>query len=193
MSSSPEFQDGNPVPVDRSERRAVVMRGYVIVADGTHHEITLLDLSYEGCGIETAVELAPAQRVKLSVLRRGAIDAEVRWCRQGKAGLVFVPETEIVRKVSPRQNERVDLAADVVLRRIGRSSFRVAVADLSPRGCKVQLVERPSEGERVLVKFDGLEPLEAEVCWVEGFAAGLKFERPVHPAVFELLIERLSV
>jgi hypothetical protein len=54
------------------------------------------------------------------------------------------------------------------------------------------LVERPSEGERVLIRFEGLEALEAEVCWVEGFTAGVKFERPMHPAVFELLIERLS-
>jgi hypothetical protein len=44
----------------------------------------------------------------------------------------------------------------------------------------------------VLVKFDGLEALEAEVCWVEEFTAGLRFEKPMHPAVFDLLVERLN-
>jgi hypothetical protein len=34
--------------------------------------------------------------------------------------------------------------------------------------------------------------MEAEVCWVDGFVAGLKFIKPMHPAVFDLLIERLS-
>src|SRR5262249_28180241 len=55
MASSPEFQDGSPVPVDRSERRPVALRGYIIAEDGAHHEIRLADLSYEGCGIETSV------------------------------------------------------------------------------------------------------------------------------------------
>jgi hypothetical protein len=44
----------------------------------------------------------------------------------------------------------------------------------------------------MLLKFDGLEALEAEVCWVDGFVAGLQFDKPIHPAVFDLLLERLS-
>ena len=35
--------------------------------------------------------------------------------------------------------------------------------------------------------------LEANVCWVDGFTAGLSFEKPMHPAVFELLVERLTL
>ena len=192
-SGSSAFSDPTPVPADRSERRAVRMRGYCVLEGGETHEIFVLDLSYEGCGIETPVRLEPGQPIKLSVLRRGAIDAVVRWYRDGKAGLAFVPEEPDAKTHSPRQSERISLAADVCLRRIGKSTFRVNVADLSPEGCKVQLVERPSPGERVLVKFEGLEVLEADVCWVEGFTAGVSFERPMHPAVFELLIERLTL
>jgi len=44
----------------------------------------------------------------------------------------------------------------------------------------------------VLVKFDGIEAMDAEVCWLEGFTAGLRFVRPMHPAVFDLLVERLA-
>ena len=75
---------------------------------------------------------------------------------------------------------------------MGKSSFRVPVTDASAEGCKVDLVERPSGDEQVLVKFDGLEPLKARVCWVEGYTAGLKYARPMHPAVFDLLVERLG-
>ena len=46
--------------------------------------------------------------------------------------------------------------------------------------------------EIVWVKFEGLEALEAMVCWVDGFAAGLEFQRPVHPAVFDVLLQRLA-
>jgi len=184
--------DDSNVPADRSERRPVAMRGYVISADRTHHEIKLLDLSYEGCGVETTAPLAPGERVKLSVLRRGGIDAEVRWVRDVKAGLVFVtqPESE-PKKFAERKSDRITTAAEVTMRRLGSANYRLTVSDLSPHGCKVELVERPAVGERVLIKFEGLEVLDAEMCWVDGYTAGLKFERPMHPAVFDLLLARL--
>jgi len=78
------------------------------------------------------------------------------------------------------------------VRRRGMTSFRVTVSDISPEGCKVELVERPSVDEHVLLKFDGIEAIDSEVCWVEGFTAGLKFERPIHPAVFDLMVARLK-
>jgi len=191
-SGSSAFSNPTPVPASRSERRAVRMRGFCVLEGGETHEIYVLDLSYEGCGIETPVPLEPGQAIKLSVLRRGAIDAVVRWYRDSKAGLSFVPPTAEEKEHAPRRSERVSLAADVSLRRIGKSTFRVTLNDVSPEGCRVQLVERPAVGERVLVKFEGLEVLEAEVCWVEGFTAGLNFDKPMHPAVFELLVERLT-
>ncbi len=77
------------------------------------------------------------------------------------------------------------------LRRLGQNNYRVAVKDLSVEGCKVELVERPRIGEHVLIKFDGLEALGAEVCWVEGFVAGLRFENAIHSSVFNLLLQRL--
>ena len=187
-----DFSHLDSAPADRSERRPVRLRGYAILADGSHHPIAVIDLSYEGCGIETDAPVEPGQSLKLSVLSRGAIDAVVRWRTNGKAGLAFTPLTTKAKTYRPRRNERTELAADVCLRRIGKSTFRVTVADASADGCRVELVERPSEGELVLVKFDGLEPLEAEVCWVENFAAGLRYVRPMHPAVFDLLVERLK-
>jgi hypothetical protein len=71
------------------------------------------------------------------------------------------------------------------------ATYGVRVVDLSPEGCKVELVERPRGGERMTIKFEGLEAMDAEVCWVDGFQAGLRFERPIHRAVFELLMTRL--
>ena len=54
-----------------------------------------------------------------------------------------------------------------------------------PRGCKAELVERRALGEHVWVRFEGLDALEAIVCWVRGFELGLEFENPIHPAAFE--------
>jgi hypothetical protein len=192
VAAGPAFSKLTTAPIQRRERRAVTMRGYAVRDDGSSHEILVLDLSYEGCGIETPLALEPGERIKLSVLRRGAIDAEVRWCKRGKAGLVFIAEDPGAHGPCARRFQRVGLTAEVRLRRLGKANFQVAVTDASPDGCKVELVERPAVGEHVLGKFDGLEAHEAEVCWVEEFTAGLRFEKPMHPAVFDLLVERLN-
>ncbi len=188
---SPATMKVDAEPVARSERRPVTLHALAIRRDMSTVDITVLDLSYEGCGIDTPVELEAGEAIKLSVLRRGAIDASVRWCSGGRAGLVFAPEQAAPKKHWPRRSQRVPLTADVSLRKLGQNSYRVRVTDLSPHGCKVELVERPRIEEHMLIKFDGLEILDAEVCWVEGFVAGLRFEKPIHSAVFELLLQRL--
>lgn len=184
------MRKGDP-PVERRERRPVRLHALVMRPDGSTADVSVLDLSYEGCGIETPIEFTPGEAIKLSVLRRGGVDAHVRWYKDGRAGLVFAPEKIAGRKHWPRQSQRITLSADVSLRRLGQNSYRVRVNDLSPEGCKVELVERPRIEERLLIKFEGLEVLKAEVCWVGGYVAGLRFEKTIHPAVFDLLLERL--
>jgi hypothetical protein len=176
--------------IERGERRKVSLRGYIATEAGETSDALILDLSYDGCGIDTAIALVPGQAIKLSVPGRGAIQANVRWYDDGKAGLVFEPESG--RPHRPRKSERMRLTAEVRLRRLGGTSFRVNVFDLSPEGCKVELLEVPREGDQMLIKFESLEILEAEVCWVDGHRGGLQFTRAIHPAVFDLLLARLS-
>jgi hypothetical protein len=179
-------------PLERRERRQVSLRGFAVREDGVAVEVLLLDLSYEGCGIEAPVEFAEGERLKLSVLDRGAIEARVRWCRDGRAGLVFEPEQDGgERQQSPRSFDRTELSAEISMRRLGKLNYRVRVFDVSPAGCKLELVDKPRLQEHVLVKFEGLESLEAEVCWIDGPFAGVRFERAIHPAVFDLLVARL--
>lgn len=86
---------------------------------------------------------------------------------------------------TPRGNDRVPLSVEVTIRRAGFHGFRVRAFDLSPAGCKIEFVERPSIGERVWIKFDNLEALEAEVRWIDGHIGGVQFARPLYGAVFE--------
>ena len=92
----------------------------------------------------------------------------------------------------PRKCPRITLAADVTLRRAGQNNYRVRIFDASPLGCKIEFVERPNLDELVWIKFDGLEAMEAMVCWVRGSEAGVEFKRPMYPAVFDLLLKRLG-
>jgi len=176
---------------ERQERRPVRLQAFIVRATHSTSEVELLDLSYEGCGIATTADLHPGERIKVSVMQRGVIDAQVRWCTDGKAGLVFTSDHFTSKEKRERISTRFAITADVSLRRLGMANYGVRVVDLSPEGCKVELVERPRSGERMLIKFEGLEAMDGEVCWIEGFQAGLRFKRPIHPAVFDLLITRL--
>lgn len=91
-----------------------------------------------------------------------------------------------------RKRKRVPLTAEVGVRRSGFHSFRVRVFDASPEGCKIEFVERPSLGERVWVKFDGLEGIEATVRWLDDHIGGVHFELPLHEAVFQQLVSTAS-
>ena len=92
----------------------------------------------------------------------------------------------------PRRAVRVPLDAHVSLRRAGTHPFPVRVFDASPLGSKLEFVERPRLDERVWVKFDGLNAIEAMVCWVDGHVVGVEFVQPMHPAVFDALVTRLG-
>jgi len=93
--------------------------------------------------------------------------------------------------LSERRRERIALTAQVALRRSGKLTFRVRVFDISPLGCCIEFIERPNLEERVWLRFDGLEAIESQVCWVNGFTAGVAFSAPIHLAVFEQLLGRL--
>jgi hypothetical protein len=138
------------------------------------------------------VAFVPGEKVKLSVLGRGAVNAVVRWYDARTAGLLFVEDRATRRQRWPRKAERIEVRGALSLRRSGRLSFRVCTFDVTRFGCMCEFVERPKIYERVWVKFDRLETIEAVVCWLEESRLGLMFKNPLHPAVFDMLLDRLE-
>jgi hypothetical protein len=96
-------------------------------------------------------------------------------------------DTDPDQESGKRAADRIQHRREAGIRRSGGRSFRVNVFDLSPRGCKIEFVERPDVGERVWVKFDGLESIEATVRWISGPVGGVEFRRPLYEAVFRHL------
>ena len=92
----------------------------------------------------------------------------------------------------PRKSDRFSVDAEVIVRRLRDHKFRVRVYDISRHGCRVDFLTRPLVDDRAWVKLDGIESLEATVCWVNGFTAGMEFDKPIHPAVFDRLMGKLS-
>ena len=174
-------------PIGRRERRAVTVYGFAVRQDGSTASVSLTDLSNGGCGLETTASLKPGERIELSIPPHGTIVGSVRWCANGRAGVTFESTLAAPKRIS-RRSERWSLAAEVTLRRTGRASFRVTVLDISSYGCRLDVVDRPEVNERVWVKFGGLDAIESTVCWVDGFKIGIEYANPMHPAVFDQLL-----
>ncbi|MEO7239784.1 MAG: PilZ domain-containing protein [Sphingomicrobium sp.] len=178
-------------PATRDTRRRVALPAQAQLADSSTFEVTLLDLSYDGCKVATAVALVPGAAIVLTVAPLGKLDAHVRWYADGQAGLCFKPDAPESADHRPRKHDRISLDATVGLRRSGQLGYTVHANDLSASGCKVEFVERPQVGERLWIKFDGFDAMEAAVCWVDGFSGGVEFSRAICAPVFELLLARL--
>ena len=75
--------------IPRADRRNVSMRGFALSAT-RDCDVQLCDLSYEGCGMRCADEFKAGEVVELRIFKRGAIDAEIRWTAEGRAGAQFL-------------------------------------------------------------------------------------------------------
>ena len=186
------FAELGAPPMQRRERRPVRMSATASRGDGSTVKLTIVDFSHDGCGVLCPTELKAGETLNLGVLQRGSAEAVVRWCAGGKAGLAFTSQHHADRAETLRGYERVQVDAEVALRRAGKLHFRVRIYDLCPNGCKAEFIDRPEIGEQVWIKFDGMEAMEAHVRWIAGSRVGIKFARPIYAAVFDLLLARLQ-
>lgn len=93
--------------------------------------------------------------------------------------------------IERRNSPRIATDSEVLVRRIGGFNFSVALKDISIQGCRVEMLEPSEVGDRVIARLPQLEPLGSRVRWAEGATTGVEFLTKIHPAVFELLLERL--
>ena len=183
---------GGSVRRGREPRRGVTLSGFAALEDGSTFPVTVLDLSYDGCRIETPIALLPQLKMTISVSRLGALDAVVRWYANGHAGLRFGAHEPPPKVETPRKHQRHTVSAKLSLRRRGGPHYQATMFDLTPAGCKVEFIERPRPDETLWAKFDGLDAIEATVRWVDGNYGGIEFVRPIYLPVFELLLNKLQ-
>jgi len=188
-----KFAEAGAPPIQRRERRPTSLSAYATRKDGSVVEMTVVDLSCDGCGVLCPSKLDTGETLNLAVLRRGTARAVVRWYEGGRAGLSFTEEGAVLSPaLEPRCHERIAVDGEVSLRRAGKTQFRVHIYDICPDGCKAEFVDRPELGEQLWIKFDAMDTLEANVRWIAGAKAGMRFSRPLHAAVFDMLIARLG-
>jgi hypothetical protein len=84
------------------------------------------------------------------------------------------------------------LAADVEFRRRKEPHYVVPLHDLTAQGCRIAPPERVDCGELVWVQLPSLESLSSRVKWSGSWQSGVEFDRPMHPAVFDMIAARLA-
>jgi len=62
--------------------------------------------------------------------------------------------------------------------------------NLTCGGARVEGIEGLRCGDKVTLCLPSLKPKDATVVWIMGTAAGLEFDRPLHPDIFEELVLR---
>ena len=93
--------------------------------------------------------------------------------------------------IERRQCPRLPLSADVDFRRRKQTHYVIGMHDLTTHGCRISSPERLDSGERVWVQLPSLQSLCANVKWTNSWQSGVEFERPLHPAVFNMMAARL--
>ncbi|MCM8556445.1 PilZ domain-containing protein [Sphingomicrobium sediminis] len=84
-----------PGEVKRAKRVDVDHKGYLIDSDGGESAVRVLDLSADGCRIETEEGVVRiGEHVRLRVGRSGDYPAQVRWALGDEAGLQFTGPAE---------------------------------------------------------------------------------------------------
>jgi PilZ domain len=89
-----------------------------------------------------------------------------------------------------RRAERVPIELGAGLRQRGAAGVSVQIMDLSIHGFRVATHLELFPGSDVWLRLPGLEPSHAKVVWSEGHYVGCSFERPLHPAVLDMIVQR---
>ncbi|MBU6265926.1 MAG: PilZ domain-containing protein [Sphingomonadales bacterium] len=97
------------------------------------------------------------------------------------------PNSMVDKVVYVRAPSRV--AWDLPIRyRQGSKRVSLMLHNLTPRGARVEGLESMQVGDMAMVQLPTLAPKAARVVWTRGDSAGIEFERPLHPDVFESIV-----
>jgi hypothetical protein len=89
-----------------------------------------------------------------------------------------------------RKAERTGVEIGAGLRQRGASGVTVQILDLSTHGFRASTHLDLQPGADVWLKLPGLEALHAKVAWSNAHYIGCAFERPLHPAVLQMMVQK---
>lgn len=97
--------------------------------------------------------------------------------------------THAVPQQQCRKAERKAVELDAALRQRGASGISVQILDLSTTGFRAATHLELEKGTDVWLRLPRLEPCHAKVVWSASNIVGCAFERPLHPAVLQMIVD----
>jgi hypothetical protein len=92
--------------------------------------------------------------------------------------------------LTSRKSRRVTLEMGAGLRQRGGTGVSIQIVDLSTDGFRASTHLNLAKGTDVWLRLPGLEPYQARVMWAKGNFVGCAFERPLHPAVLDMIVTK---
>lgn len=89
-----------------------------------------------------------------------------------------------------RNADRLAVSVRADLRQRGAGAVSVGILDLSTHGFRVDTHLKLDVGTQIWLRLPGLEAMPAHVAWIDGHCAGCSFDRPLHPAVLAMIVDR---
>ena len=89
-----------------------------------------------------------------------------------------------------RDSARAPFRIAATLRDRRSNKFTVYLIDLSTSGFQAEAHPSLDPGAIVWLVIPGMEGLEATVMWRKRAVIGCRFNQPLHPAVFDHLVQR---
>lgn len=118
------------------------------------------------------------------------------WSLPSEFGTPFL-SGELTTEIRPastsrasRKSERVALEIGAGLRQRGGTGVNIQIMDLSTDGFRASTHLQLERGADVWLRLPGLEPYQAKVMWAKGNFIGCAFERPLHPAVLDMIVKK---
>jgi hypothetical protein len=89
-----------------------------------------------------------------------------------------------------RWETRKRVRAKAQLRSAVHPQHEVEVTDICSHGLRLETWARHMVGDNVWLRLPTLSAIPARVVWADGHKTGFRFERPLHPAVLTMLVDR---
>lgn len=89
-----------------------------------------------------------------------------------------------------RLSRRAGVDIPAVVRESGAGRLEISILDLSQDGFRMRSLTYINPEKKLFLTIPGFGPLEASVAWNEGDLYGCRFSQPLHPAVYDHIIDR---
>jgi hypothetical protein len=106
--------------------------------------------------------------------------------------LIFEPSAAPAKPPRGRRADRISVQMGAGIRQRGAAGVSANIMDLSTDGFRCTTHLELQIGADVWLRLPGLESTHARVVWVEGPVVGCAFSRALHPAVLEMVVQRVA-